>query len=112
MFQARGASRRGNSQSPFEILLKGGAVPVNIVGGMMGDMPRPDSAKSSAKLGTKVTRSIAGELRAAAREVVIQMQSEINTEVEEAIVQRLTQLARGKQTANSINQRLLRSSMN
>ena len=112
VFQARGASRRGSSRSPFEIMLKGGAVPVNIVGGMMGDMPRPDSAPSSVKLGTKVTRSIAGELRAAAREVVIQMQSEINTEVEEAIVSRLAQLARAKQTANSINQRLLRSSMN
>jgi len=44
--------------------------------------------------------------------VVAQLQTEINTEVEEAIVSRLAQLARGKQTANSINQRLLRSSMN
>ena len=111
VFQAQGANR-GGSKSPFEIMLKGGAVPVNIVGGMMSNMPQPEKAPSSVKFGTKVTKSIAGELRAAARDVVTQMQTESNTEVEEAIVQRLAQLVRSKKTANSINQSLLRSSMN
>ena len=113
VFQAKGANRsRSGTKSPFEILLKGGAVPVNIVGGMMNEMPTPSSSSTSAKLGTKVTRTIAGQLREAARDVVAQMQVEINTELDEAIVSRLAQLARGKQTANSINQRLLRTSMN
>ena len=111
VFQAQGASRSG-SKSPFEIMLKGGAVPVNIVGGMMSSSPTPESTLSPVKLGTKVTKSIAGQLRAAAQDVVAQLQTESNTEVEEAIVQRLAQLVRTKQTANSINQRLLRSSMN
>ena len=112
VFQAQGARRRASNKSPFEIMLKGGAVPVNIVGGMMSSIPQPEKASSSGKLGTKVTKSIASELRAVARDVVVQMQQESNTEVEEAFISRLAQLARGKQTANSINQRLLRSSMN
>ena len=111
VFKAQGTGL-GSGNSPFEILLKGGAVPVNVIGGMMSSSPKPENAPSSAKLGAKVTKSIAGELRIAAQDVVAQLQTESNTEVEEAIVQRLTQLARGKQTANSINQRLLRTSMN
>jgi predicted chitinase len=112
IFQARGASRGGNSQSPFEILLKDGAVPVNVIGGMMSNLPRPEQAPSSAKLGAKVTRTIAGQLRAAAQDVMAQQPAQVNSELEEAMVDRLAQLARGKQKANSINSRLLRSSMN
>jgi hypothetical protein len=112
IFQAKGASRRGNSKSPFEIPLKNGSVPVNIVGGMMSSTSKPDSTLASASSSTKVTKAIAGQLRAAARDVVSQMQIEPDTEIEAAIAAKLAQLARGKQTANSINQRLLRSSMN
>ena len=111
IFQAQGASRRGNSRSPFEIPLKDGSVPVNIIGGMMDNLPRPEKALSSVKLGTKVTKTIAGQLRAAAQDVMAQQATQYNVELEEAMVDRLAQLARGKQTANSINQRLLRSSM-
>ena len=111
VFQAQGASR-SSSKSPFEILLKGGAVPVNIVGGMMSSAPTPEIAPSSIKPGTKITRTIAGQLREAARDVVAQIQQETNTELDEAILDRLSRLARAKQTANSINQRLLRTSMN
>jgi len=115
VFQARGARRSGKS-SGFEIPLKDGAVPVNIIGGMLDSAPKPDLMSKDAipKISTTVTKNIAEQLRAVAQDVIKQMKdqpSQVN-EMNAAVAAKLQLLARGKQKANTINSRLLRVSMN
>jgi predicted chitinase len=114
IFQARGA-RRSSKSSGFEIPLKDGSVPVNIINGIMDSPPKPDLMSKDAmpKLSTTVTKNIAGQMRSVAQDVIKQMkeQPSQNNEINAAVADKLQQLARGKQKANSINSRLLRVSM-
>jgi putative chitinase len=115
VFQAQGA-RRSSKSSGFEIPLKDGAVPVNIIGGMLDSAPKPDLMSKDAvpKLSTTVTKNIAEQLRSVSQDVIRQMKDQPSqtNEMDAVVAAKLQQLARGKQKANTINSRLLRVSMN
>ena len=115
IFQAQGA-RRSSKSSGFEIPLKDGAVPVNIIGGMLDSAPNPDLMSKDAmpKLSTTITKNITEQMRVVAQDVIKQMKdqpAQVN-EMDAAVAAKLQLLARGKQKANTINSRLLRVSMN
>ena len=114
IFQAKGA-RRSSKSTGFEILLKDGAVPVNIVNAPVETPPGPDITGGSVpRISTTVTKNITVQLKEIATEVVQQMRTQPrpNKEIDTAVVAKLQQLAQDKQKANAINSRLLRLSMN
>jgi predicted chitinase len=123
IFQATGTVQRHQGKdASFEIPLKNGSVPVEIINGSMSDMVTPDinaqtDMTNSVSVINSIKQSVVAGLRSAAAEIMNRSLAKDDSEddSEDYVAQvsnRLQQLTRYKNAANTVNQRLLRANMN
>ena len=100
-------------KSPFEIVLKNGSIPVEIVNTNKLVLAKPETDKDiRVNVGSEVTQSIASKLKAVSSEILAQQSNNTDDDLSDEIANKLTQLAKYRQTANALNSRLLRVRMN
>jgi muramidase (phage lysozyme) len=100
-------------KSPFEIVLKNGSIPVEIVNTNKLVLAKPETDKDiRVNVGSEVTQSIASKLKAVSSEILAQQSNNTADDLSDEVANKLTQLAKYRQTANALNSRLLRVRMN
>jgi hypothetical protein len=109
--------RHQGKDAAFEIPLKNGSVPVEIINGSMPDIAKPDldtqnNMTNSVSVIKSIKQSVITGLRSAATDVMNRSLAEDSEDLTEQITSRLQQLTRYKSAANTVNQRLLRVNMN